>query len=660
MTNTDITTLLSDVRKTIQSGDFKSAQDKLRPLLKHEPDHKDGLYMAAVCARYQQQPIIAHEYLDRLKSVAPDFGRAFQEGGHLYLSAGQPEQALRAFQLATQYNPTLSASWGAQVKLLQSLGRASEADGAQAQISRLQALPRELLAVTNHLYEGRVLQAEKIARAFLLKSPHNVEGMRLLADIGTRLGVQDDAEFLLQTALDLEPDNIQLRIDFIQVLRKRQRFTQALGQARILYEIDPSSPIFQSLYAIESMQSGEYEKALTLFDEVLSALPNDTATLTSRGHALKTYGKSKEAVESYRSAVKSDPNAGDAWSALANLKTYQFSESELEQLQSVQHDPNLAFMGRVHIAFALGKAFEDAGNYKKSFENYALGNALKSKQTRYTTEQMREQFDAQVKHVSKPLIDHKSGQGHQAPDPIFIVGLPRAGSTLIEQILASHSQVDGTLELPNILSIAHGLRGRNQITDRERYPRILNEMSPKELSMLGDQYINLTRVHRNNAPFFTDKMPNNFWHIGLIHMILPNAKIIDARRNPLDCCWSGFKQLFAEGQEFTYDLHHIGRYYRAYVEMMAHWESVLPQGKILRVQHEEVLDDLEGQVQKILNYCDLPFERGCVEFYKTNRAVRTASSEQVRKPISKKGVGQWKNFESYLDSLKRALGPLVD
>lgn len=659
-TDAEIDSLLSATRQDMKTGDFKSAMGRLQSILVDMTDQTDALYMAAVCARYQNEAPVARDYLNRLKQAAPDYGRAFQEEGHLSLSLNNTDHALQAFQMATRYNPSLLASWRAQFDILQTTNRTSEATQAQAQITRLQALPRSLLAVTNHLYEGRVLQAEKIARTFLLKNPHHVEGMRLLAEVGTRLGVHDDAIFLLETAIAIEPDNIQLRIDIIQVLRKRQRFAEALAQSRRLYEQDPTNLTFQSLHAIESMQLGDYDAAIGLFDKVLEALPNDSATLTSRGHALKTYGQTDAAIASYRAATVADPLAGDAWSALANLKTYQFSSEELAQLETIQDDGNLAYMARVHIAFSLGKAFEDAGDFEKSFENYASGNALKSKQTRYTTEQMREQLVAQVDHVTADVISRHNNQGCSAPDPIFILGLPRAGSTLIEQILASHSQVDGTLELPDILSIAHRLRGRKQITERDRYPRILGKMSAEELRSLGDEYIERTRVHRQSAPFFTDKMPNNFWHIGLIHSILPNATIIDARRDPMDCCWSGFKQLFAEGQEFTYRLDDIGHYYKAYVEMMSHWDAVLPKGTVLRVQHEDVLDDLPGQVRRVLDHCDLPFEEGCLEFYKTDRAVRTASSEQVRKPISRKGVGQWTNFDPYLEPLKQALRPLVD
>ena len=351
-----------------------------------------------------------------------------------------------------------------------------------------------------------------------------------------------------------------MRIDHIQVLRKRQQYAAALSQAKTLLERDPSNPVFQSLFAIESMQAGNYDAALEAFEKVLAKLPEDPTTLTSRGHALKTYGRSEDAVASYQAALRADPLNGDAWYALANLKTYRFSDAELAKMQAVQDTPGLSVMSRVHVAFALGKAFEDRSDFANAFECFRTGNALKQKQTRYTTEQMQAEFEAQKLYCTAELFEAQSEKGSPAQDPIFIVGLPRAGSTLIEQILASHSQVDGTLELPNILSLAHRLRGRNLVRDRDRYPRVLADLTVEDLNDLGADYVENTRIHRQGAPFFTDKMPNNFRHIGLIQLILPNAKIIDARRAPLDCCWSGFKQLFAEGQEFTYGLEEIGHY----------------------------------------------------------------------------------------------------
>lgn len=648
---------LKDAQKVMQAGDFASAAAMAQAILEHQPNDQDALYIAAVCARYEGRHGDAADRLAELKAAAPDFGRAFQEEGHLKRKLGDASGALRAYELATRFNPALSASWTAQADLHTGFGNKEAAANARDQAERLKALPRELLAVTNYVHEGRIFRAEEIARAFLQRNPTHVEGMRLLADIGTRLGVHEDADFLLESAIELEPDNIQLRLDFIKVLRKRQKFSEALNQARALVEREPDNPLFQSYFAIESMQAGDFDVALAYFDKVLETLPGDPATLVSRGHALKTYGRSDEAVLSYQAATRSAPGQGDAWYGLANLKTYRFTDQELSALKAQSVDPDLDRMARIHVAFALGKAYEDRGAYDEAFEAYALGNRLKHQTVRYSTDQMHAEFDAQKSVCTPELFAAQAGKGFEAPDPIFIVGMPRAGSTLIEQILASHPDVDGTLELPNILSMAHKLRGRKQLTDRERYPRILSEMSAEQLASLGKDYIESTRIHREGAPFFTDKMPNNFRHIGMIHLILPKAKIIDARRNPMDCCWSGFKQLFAEGQEFTYSLDDIGNYYRGYVDLMDHWNSVLPNGRILKVQHEDVLDDLEGQVRRLLDYCGLPFDARCVDFHNNERAVRTASSEQVRQPINKAGLEQWRPYEAHMGLLKAALGP---
>ncbi|MEL7546450.1 MAG: sulfotransferase [Pseudomonadota bacterium] len=647
---------LKSVQSEMQAGRFESAASQLDTLLASDPSHVDALYMRAVCARFLQDYSGAESRIEKLIEAAPEFGRAWQEKGHLFRDQGQTDAALPAYQLATRFNPALTASWKEQARLFASLGRAQEANAAAGQAAHLESLPKPLLAASNHMHEGRILRAEEVVRAFLQKLPKHVEGMRLLAEIGSRLGINDDAEFLLESALLLEPDNTQVRLDYMQVLRKRQKFDAALDQATQLVDRFPDNPTMLSHFAIENLQAGNYETALASFDQVLERIPGDPATLTSRGHALKTYGASEDAVASYRRAYESNPEHGEAFYALANLKTYRFSDDELAAMRAQADRADLAPAARIQFCFALGKAFEDRGEAGEAFTYYALGNELKRKQIRYTTESMMVELEAQKKHCTAALFQTQSGKGAPAPDPIFIVGLPRAGSTLLEQILASHSQVDGTLELPNILAAAHRLRGRKALTDRERYPRILHELSADQLTDLGRDYIDQTQTHRQGAAYFTDKMPNNFRHIGLIHLILPNAKIIDARRDPLDCCWSCFKQLFAEGQEFTYGLEDIGAYYKAYVDLMDHWDSVLPGGRILRVQHEDVLDDLDGEVRRILDYCGLPFEQNCVDFHTTERAVRTASSEQVRQPINRSGQGQWEPFEPYLDPLKLALG----
>jgi hypothetical protein len=315
----------------------------------------------------------------------------------------------------------------------------------------------------------------------------------------------------------------------------------------------------------------------------------------------------------------------------------------------------LSYHDRFYLYFALGKAYEDIGKYEKSFGFYEQGNELKRIQSRYKAERMTEELQAQIEVCVPELFKKKSGAGVKAGDPIFILGLPRAGSTLLEQILASHSQVDGTLELPNILALSHRLREGKKISSKESYPHNLDALSVEQLTEFGNKYLDETKIHRQGAPFFIDKMPNNFRHIGLIHLILPNAKIIDARRHPMACCFSGFKQLFAEGQEFTYGLTEIGTYYHDYVNVMAHWDKVLP-GKVLRVQYEDVVTDTETQVKRLLDYLDLPFEEACLNFHENRRSVRTASSEQVRQPIYKTGLDQWEHFDVWLEPLKNALG----
>jgi tetratricopeptide (TPR) repeat protein len=644
---------LKAAQSALQASDFGKGLALADAVLAEQPGDPEALYMAAVANRYLGKHHDAAQQLRALHQAMPEYGRAWQEEGHLALVQGDKQKALDCFARATRFNPALAASWREQAKLLSEAGRPAEGSAARSQLDRLAALPRELLAVTNHLHEGRLLKAEEICRHFLRSNPKNVEGMRLLAKIGIELGILDDAEFLLESAVAFEPDNIQLRLDYTDVLRRRQKFDKAREQAEKLHQRDPDNPLFQSQLAIESMQTGDYERAFALFDAVLEKLPRDPATLTSKGHALKTLGQSSDAIESYRAAIAAKPDHGDAYYALANLKTYKFEDPEIDAMRAQAERPDLAFMDRVHLSFALGKALEDRAEYEESFEFYRQGNDLKRAQTRYSADAMTRELAAQKEACTADLFAQHSGSGHDAPDPIFILGLPRAGSTLLEQILASHSQIDGTLELPNILALAHKLRGKK--AGQSRYPRVLHELTSEQLTSFGEQFIEDTRIHRQGAPFFIDKMPNNFRHIGLIHLILPNARIIDARRAPMDCCFSGFKQLFAEGQEFTYGLEEVGRYYADYVDLMDHWDAVLP-GKVLRVQHEDVLDDLEGQTRRMLDFIGVPFEQACLDFYKTDRAVRTASSEQVRQPINRKGQGAWKPFEPWLDPLKQALG----
>ena len=646
---------LDQAKSLMQKGDFLGAQELLDHILNRAPDERDALYMRAVCLRYRKQFDRALEVLKRLQELAPQYARAYQESGHTYRALNNETEALRAYRQAVSLNPGLIASWKALAELERSLGTKEAAENAARHFNRLSRLPKELVSVTSMLHEGRLYKAERLCRAFLQRHPDHVEGMRLLALLGAKLHVLDDAEFLLESCLEFEPDNAFARFDYVNVLNRRQKFQKALEQAQILRDAQPGNPSFETAYANQCMAIGNFDQAVAIYDEVLRTMPHNPGIHLSRGHALKTVGDQENAVTAYRAAYQAKPDFGDAFWSLANLKTYHFNDDELAQMREQEQRRGTTLVDRYHLCFALGKAYEDRDDYAQSFEFYRKGNDLKQSELRYQPDRTESEANRQKEVCTPALLSDRAGQGHPAPDPIFVVGLPRAGSTLIEQILASHSQVDGTMELPNILALVHRLNGRLRVDDEPRYPDVLAELPASKLQQFGEAYIEDTRIHRGNAPYFIDKMPNNFRHIGLIHLILPNARIIDARRHAMACCFSGYKQLFAEGQEFSYSLENIGRYYRGYIDLMDHWDRVLP-GKILRVCYEDVVSDLEQQVHRMLDFLNLPFEQSCLEFHKTKRSVRTASSEQVRQPLYSQGMEQWQNYEPWLGPLKAALG----
>lgn len=651
-------TELEDVQAAMAARNFDDALQRLENVLDASPEHGDALYFKSVCLRYSRRFTEAQAVLTQLLDRFPSNGRGHQEQGHWFRDQGELVDALGAYTEACQHNPALVASFKARIAILRHLGRETEALQIYSQWQFLEALPKALLAAMDLIHQGKLLRAEDICRNFLKKSPDHVEGMRLLADIGVRLGVMDDAEFLLESALAFAPENLAARVDYVQVLRRRQRFEQALAQARELLAKGPENPQFQSMYAIISMQAGDYDEALRYFDRILERLPGDAGTLTSKGHALKTRGDFDAAVDAYRQAYVGKSDHGEAYYSLSNLKTYRFTEDELARMHDLTSDQGMGANDRIYLDFALGKAYEDQHDYGRAFEFYSAGNRLKKIESKYDADQMGADFKAQARVCTADLFNDRRGQGNPAADPIFIVGLPRAGSTLLEQILSSHSQVDGTLELPNILSLSHRLRRlARKDPDQSGYPDVLRNLTPEQLKQFGDEFLSDTQIHRQGAPYFIDKMPNNFRHIGLIKLILPNAKIIDARRDPMACCFSGYKQLFAEGQEFSYALEDIGRYYTDYVELMAHWDAVLP-GQVLLVQHEAVVEDLEGQVRRMLTFCGLPYEEACLRYFETERNVRTPSSEQVRQPIFTDSIEQWRHFEPWLQPLKDALGNL--
>ena len=647
--------LLSRGKAEIQSGNFVAARELLERLLADYPNHSEALYFMSVALRYEGNLEGALASLQKLIDIEPSYGRAWQERGHTLLAFNDTAGARAAFQQAVRQNSSLIASWRQLAELTNRVADPKAYDFFKDQFERLAALPPELLGVRNMMEEGKLAKAEQLCRSFLQRHPKNIEGMRLLADLGVKTHVLDDAEFILESALVYEPNDKLVRFDYMNVLYKRQKFELCMAQAEILLESEPDNNKYRFAYANQCVAVGRFDEALALYNEFVELDPNAAPAHLLRGHALKTVGRVDEAVEAYRAVYRAKSDFGDAFWSLANLKTYRFEDAEIAQMREKQHAESTSVDDKIHLCFALGKAMEDAQDYQSAAEHYLLGNQLKNAQTQYDKDRMTFKLAQQRTVCSAQMFESFGDAGCSAPDPIFIVGLPRAGSTLLEQILASHSLVDGTLELNNIPAIAHRLNGRRMVNEEPRYPMILNQLTPDMAQKLGQTYIDETQIHREGGQFFIDKMPNNFRDVGLIKMILPNAKVIDARRHPMSCCFSGFKQLFFEGQEFTYGLSEIGTYYRDYVDLMDHWDEVLP-GYVLRVQHEDVVDDLETQVRRMLDFCELPFEQSCIDFHKTKRNVRTPSSEQVRQPIFRTALDAWQNYEPWLGPLKEALG----
>lgn len=646
---------LRQVRELFNNRRYAQALEAGEALALKVPENRDVLYLIALSQRYSNRIPEALATLERLELHHPAFSRLYQERGHCHVVLKDAPQAIDAFLRGVNINPALPASWSMLEGLYRMTGNTENAGMAAAHVATLQRLPPEVVQATGLFSDGDLVAAEGIIRAYLLKHGNHVEAMRLLARIAFKRDVLDDAELLLESVLELAPDYQAARHDYALVLLERHRYLQARRQLDKLLAMEPANRQYRTLYATTCVGLGEHERAITLYRELLADAPGAADLHLSVAHSLKTLGQLAASIEAYRAAAAARPEFGDAYWSLANLKTYRFTDDELARMQADESAPTVALVDRYHLCFALGKAFEDRGEYQESWRYYERGNGLKRSASRYRPEILETNTRKQREVCTREFFARRVRWGVKSPDPIFILGLPRAGSTLLEQILASHSSVEGTQELADIPRIVLELQGRDPDMTNPRYPGILAESSAGDFLRWGDRYLADTRIYRTDKPFFIDKMPNNFRHIGLIHLMLPNAKIIDARREPMACCFSNLKQLFANGQEFTYSIDDIARYYRTYLDLMEHWDEVLP-GRVLRVRHEDVVDDLEGNVRRMLDFCGLEFEPACVDFHKTERSVRTASSEQVRQPIFREGLDQWQHYEYWLAPLKDALG----
>ena len=643
------------LRRLQREGRYGEALAEAQAWLAERPENRDLLLLAATCLRHLQRIPEALATLARLETVQPNLSGLHQERGLCHVALKDAPQAIASLLRAVNLNPALPASWRMLEGLYRITGEAQNAQTAAAHVATLKALPGEVVRATALVSDGDLGPAEQVIRAYLLAQGDHPEAMRLLAKIGVARDVLDDAELLLEAVMALAPDHRAARYEYADVLLKRHKYVQAREQIGRLLALDPANLDYRSLAATAAVGLGDHETAVGLYRALLADAPGSADLHLWLGHALKTVGQTPEAIGHYRQAVAARPDFGDGYWSLANLKSYRFDEGQIEQMRSAEAAVETAATDRQHLCFALGKALEDRGAFAPSWAYYERGNALKRAESRYRPEILETNTAEQIRVCTAGFFRDRAGWGAPAGDPIFVLGLPRSGSTLIEQILASHGEVEGTQELSDVQRFVLDLQGREPDLDHPRYPAALAGLTAEDARRLGEAYLADTAVHRTGTRRFIDKMPNNFRHIGLIHLMLPNARIIDARREPMACCFSNFKQLFAQGQEFTYSLEDIARYYRTYLELMAHWDAVLP-GRVLRVHHEDVVADLDGSVRAMLDHCGLQFQPACVEFHQTRRSVRTPSSEQVRQPIFREGLNQWRNYAPWLGPLEEALG----
>ena len=639
-------------------SDPEQAGRQATEILRVVGDHPAALLVLATAHRLRGRAAEALQILQPLALTQPRAALVHYELGLALGLAGRGDEALAALRRALALKPELPQAWLALADHLRGVGDAEGADAAYLAYVRHSARDPRLLQAAEALADNRLPDAEALLRDWLKQHPTDVAAIRMLAELAVRVGRTEEALHLLERCLELAPGFREARQHYALVLHRDQQSQSALAQLDILLGDDAGNPGCRTLKAAILCRLGEYDDGIALYEAILGEYPNNPRVWMSHGHALKTAGRQDEAIAAYRRSIALDPGFGEAYWSLANLKTFRFGDDQIAAMRAQLARHEIAAEHRFHFDFALGKALEDRAEYADSFAHYAAGNALRLQTVPYRAGETTARVARATRIYTREFFAERDGCGEPAPDPIFIVGLPRSGSTLIEQMLSSHSAVEGTMELPEIIAMTRALRRGAQTA--ASYHDVLAELPADAFAQLGRQYLDRTRVQRKtDAPRFIDKMPNNFLHLGLIQLMLPNAKIVDARRHPLACCFSGFKQHFARGQNFSYSLDDLGRYYRDYVELMAHVDQTLP-GRVHRVIYERMVDDTEAELRRLLDYCGLPFEDGCLRFFENDRPVRTASSEQVRRPINRDGIDQWRHYAPWLDPLKDALGPVLD
>jgi tetratricopeptide (TPR) repeat protein len=630
------------------------AAEQAQEILRVAPGDPRARLILGAARRLTGQLQAALALLEPLAQEQPQAASVHLELGTALAEAGRTSEAVEALRHAVKLRPDLPDGWRLLADQLGANGDTAGAELTRAIYIKAATRDPRLMEAAAALVENALPRAEASLRGHLAAYPNDVAALRMLAEVAGRLLRFAEAERLLEQCLTLAPGFDAARHNYVTVLNRQGKPAEALPHVERLLAKEPRNPGYRNLKAAVLANLGDYPLSIEVYEEVLKEFPEQPKIWMSYGHSLRTSGRRAESETAYRRAIAMEPTLGEAYWSLANLKTFRFPDADLAAMRHALTRTDLPDEERLHFEFALGKALEDAAEYEASFGHYARGNEIRRRLHPYRADDNLAYVQRTRKVLTRDFFAARSGAGAQAADPIFIVGLPRAGSTLLEQVLASHSLVEGTMELPQIPQLARELAGRN--ARQQDFAGVIEKLTPEELRALGERYLEDTRaLRKTNAPFFIDKMPNNCWYVGLIHLMLPNARIIDARRHPLGCCFSCFKQQFARGQNFTYSLTDLGRYYRDYLELMAHFDEVLP-GRVHRVHYEATIEDTESEVRRLLAYCGLPFEENCLRFYENERAVRTASSEQVRQPIFREGLDHWRHFETWLDPLKAALG----
>ena len=643
-------------QRFFQSGEAESAEAICAELLDRHPADANFLCLSARALVKLGRFDEANARIEHALAIYPEFARPHEARGELLFAQGNLPAAAEAFQRALELDPKRQHARMKLGQVLLLMGRVDEARALKSEFMELSQDNQDIARAVEFEKAEKFAEAEKIYRRILTRHPDNVSAMRLWAALGIREGRYAEAEVLLRQAVKVAPGFARAWADLCKAQFEQENHDDTIESARSLIRLNPRKPEGHIWLGAASAAAGRHAEAIESFDTALEFAPNHVGALCGKGNASRTFGDQQGAIATFRRCIEVNPLHAEAYWSLANMKTFRFEDREVDDMLALVGDERIPLEGQVQLNNALGLEFDAREDYDRAFEFFDRGNKLRRGEEFYDRVENQEKVDLSMAAFTRQFLEENAGHGDPDPAPIFIVGLPRSGSTLLEQILSSHSMVDGTHELAELGKI---IRSHPGLTGpRLRYPTSIANIRPRGLQRMGSQYIELTRRYRRGRPFFTDKNPNNFAHVGLLHLILPNAKIINARRHPLDSCFGSYKQLFAQGQPFTYDLVELGEYYLEYQRLMDHWHEVLP-GKVLDVHYEEVVADLAGQVARVLEHCGLEWEDSCLNFHRTSRPVKTASSEQVRQPIYSSSVNSWRRYEPHLGALIEVLEPLL-